>query len=67
MINLSLGKDPKNVNLGLGCTPTKCVSFLTFLKEYKDIFAWTCSDLKTYYTRIIQYVISMELDEKPYQ
>ena len=66
MINLGSKKDPKNVNLGLGCSPTMWATFIKLFKKYKDIFSWTYHDLKTYDTRIIQHVTLMGPDEKPY-
>ena len=67
MINLGYEKDPKNFNLELGFTPIERVAFIKLFKEYKDIFSWTYDDLRTYDMRIIQHVISMEMDAKPYQ
>ena len=32
MINLGSKQDPKNVNLGVGCTPTKWVAFIKLFK-----------------------------------
>ena len=66
IINLGSEKDPKNVDLGLGCTPTEWDAFIKLFKKYKDIFACTYDDLKTYDTIIIQYVILMESNAKPY-
>ena len=66
MINLGFEKDPNNVNLGLGCTPTKLVALIKLFKEYKDVFSWTYDDLNTCNTRIIQHVILMDPDAKPY-
>lgn len=52
MINISSEKDPKIVNIGLGCTPTKWDAFIVLFKEYKDVFSWTYYELKTYDIRI---------------
>lgn len=32
IINLGSKKDPKNVNMGLGCTPTRRATFINFFK-----------------------------------
>ena len=67
MVNLGTKKDLKNVNLGLGCSPQENVAFVKLFKEYKDIFAWTYEDLKTFDTSIMQHVIPLEKEAKPYQ
>jgi len=36
-------------------------------KEYKDIFSWTYGDLKTFDTSVMQHVIPLEKDVRPYQ
>ena len=60
-------KDPKNVNLGLGCSSQGKVAFFKLFKEYKDVFAWTYGDLKTFDTSVMQHVIPLEKDVRPYQ
>ena len=53
MINLGTKEDPKNVNLGLGCSSQEKAAFVKLFKEYKDVFAWTYEDLKTFETSIM--------------
>ena len=40
---------------------------MKLFREYKDIFAWTYEDLKTYETKIIQHVIPLKENAKPLQ
>jgi hypothetical protein len=35
--------------------------------KYWDVFAWTYEDFKTYNTRIIQHIIPIKDDVKPFQ
>lgn len=65
--NLGTEKNPKNVNLGLGCSPQEKAAFVKLFKEYKDVFAWTYEDLNTFDTSIMQHVIPLEKETKPYQ
>ena len=58
-VNLGTEQDPKNINLGKNCTSAKRTTFMKLFREYKDIFAWTYEDLKTYDTKIIQHVIPL--------
>eukprot|EP00253_Pinus_taeda_P020675 PITA_20675 len=66
-VNLGTKEDPKNVNLGLGCSPQEKATFVELFKEYKDVFAWTYGDLKTFDTSIMQHVIPLEKEARPYQ
>ena len=36
-------------------------------KEFKDIFAWTYDDLKTFNTQVMQHIIPIKQDSKPFQ
>ena len=38
---------------------------MKFFREFKDVFAWTYEDLKTYDTNIIQHIIPLKEDAKP--
>lgn len=66
-VNLGTKEDPKNVNLGSGCSPQEKVAFVKLFKEYKDVFAWTYEDLKTFDTSLMQHVIPLEKEARPYQ
>ena len=59
--------NPKFVNLGKCCSPTERDRFVSLFKQYKDVFAWTYKDLKTYDTSIIKHVIPIKAGVKPYQ
>ena len=67
VVNLGTEKDPKNINLGKKCTHAKRATFMKLFREYKDIFAWTYEDLKTYDTKIIQHDIPLKENAKPFQ
>lgn len=67
MVNLGTEKDPKNVNLGLGCSPQEKAAFVKLFKEYKDVFSWTYEDLNTFDTSIMQHVIHLEKEANTYQ
>ena len=65
-VNLGIEQEPKNINLGKNCTSAEKAAFMKLFKEYKDIFAWTYEDLKTYDTKIIQHVIPLKENAKPF-
>ena len=39
---------------------------MRLFKEYKDVFTWTYEDLKTYDMKIIQHIIPLKEDAKPF-
>ena len=53
LINLGTEVEPKYVNLGKCFSPGERSRFINLFQQYKDIFAWTYEDLKTYDTHII--------------
>ena len=67
VVNLGNKKNPQNINLGKNCTQVKRAAFMKLFKEFKDVFAWTYEDLKTYDMKTIQHIIPLKEDEKPFQ
>ena len=67
LINLGTEAETKYVNLGKCCSPGERSKFISLFKQYKDVVAWTHEELKTYDTNIIQHVISIKAEVKPYQ
>ena len=65
-VNLGTEQDPKNINLAKNCTSTEKATFMKLFREYKDIFTWTYEDLKMYDTKIIQHVIPLKENAKPF-
>ena len=57
----------KWTDLGKCCSPSERSKFISLFRQYKDVFAWTYEDLKTYDTKIIQHVIPIKVGVKPYQ
>ena len=53
VVNLGTKQNLKNINLGKSYTSTKRATFMKLFREFKDVFAWTYEDLKTYDTKII--------------
>jgi hypothetical protein len=37
------------------------------MKEFPDVFAWSYEDLKVYDTKVIQHVIPIKEDHKPFK
>ena len=67
VVNLGTDQDPKNINLGKNCTLDERATYMQLFREFKDVFAWTYEDLKTYDMKIIQHVIPLKENAKPFQ
>ena len=67
VINLGIPDKPQNINLRVQCCPNEKAAFTKLFKEYKDVFAWSYEDLKTFDTRIMQHVIPIKEGVKPVQ
>ena len=67
LVNLGSEAEPKFVNLGNCCSPGERCRFIKLFQQYKDIFAWTYEELKTYDTCIIHHVIPIKIGVKPFQ
>jgi hypothetical protein len=52
-VNLGTSEKPQCINLGLGCSRKEKATFVKLFKEFKDVFAWTYEDLKTFDPNII--------------
>jgi ribonuclease HI len=66
-VNLGTNENPQCINLGLGCSQQEKAAFIKLFKEFKDVFAWTYDDLKTFDPNIIQHVIPMKPQTLPFQ
>lgn len=58
VINLETSDKTQNINLEVQCSPNEKVAFTRLFKEYKDVFAWSYEDLKTFDTWIMQQNLS---------
>ena len=47
--------------------PQEKIGFIQLFNEFKDIFSWTYDDLKTFDPNIMQHVIPMKQQAKPFQ
>lgn len=64
--NLSTKTKPQKVNLDKYLEPSCKQRHIDFLQQFKDVFAWSYKELKTYDTSIIQHRIPLKEDSKPF-
>lgn len=65
--NIGTKENPKLIKLSKSLPPTEKVKYLELLKEFQDIFAWSYEDLKYYDTSIIQHIIPIKENQKPFR
>ena len=59
--------NPQTINLGIDCNPVEKTTFIKLFKEFKDVFAWTYDDMKTFNTQVMQHIILIKQESKPFQ
>jgi hypothetical protein len=55
------------VKLSKSSPPEKKHKYIDLFKEYSDVFARAYEDLKSYDTTIIQHMIPIKEDQKPFR
>jgi ribonuclease HI len=65
--NLGTEENPKYVKLSRILSEEKRVEYTKFLKEFSDVFAWTYEYLRTYDISIIEHMIPLKEDTKPFR
>ena len=65
VFNLGTLDKPQNINLGVQCSDEEKAAFVKLFKEYKDMFAWSYDDLKTFDAQVMQHMIPIKEGVKP--
>ena len=66
-LNLGTGADPKIVKLSKKVPEEYKEKYLKLFQSYKDVFAWSYQDLKTFDINIMQHKNPLREDAKPYK
>ena len=66
-LNLGTEANPKIVKLSKKVPEEYKEKYLKLFQSYKDVFAWSYQDLKTFDISIMQHKIPLREDEKPYK
>jgi hypothetical protein len=66
-INLGTLENQRNVDLDKTISKEERKAYLKLFRQYQDVFAWSYRDLKTYDTGIIQHIILLRPEVKPFQ
>ena len=65
--NIGTDADPKIIKLSKALDSENIQKYITLMKEFSDVFAWSYEDLKEYDTNIIQHTIPIKENEKPFR
>ena len=65
--NVGTNENPKMVKISKYLLAQIKSRYVELLKQYKDVFAWSYDDLKTYYTSIIEHKIPLKHGIKPFR
>ena len=65
-VNIGTTDNPKMVNLSKSLSPETKSKFMSFMKEFSNVFSSDNSDLKVYDKHIIQHTIPIGPDQKPF-
>ncbi|WP_158318969.1 retropepsin-like aspartic protease, partial [Robertmurraya kyonggiensis] len=64
-VSLDPGVEGREVTIGADLTPQEEEDLITFLRENKDVFAWTAADLKGVSRTIIEHSLNINPKTKP--
>jgi hypothetical protein len=65
--NIGTKETPKLVKISKYLPPEMKSKYVDMLKQYKDVFAWSYDELKTYDTTIIEHKIPLKKGIKPFR
>jgi len=66
-VNIGTTKNPKMVKLSKALPPQIKAKYISLLSSFSDVFAWDYTDLKEYDKSIIQHIIPIKPNEKPFR
>ena len=65
--NIGTDIDLKIIKLSKALDYENSQKYITLMKEFPDVFAWSYEDLKEYDTSIIQHIIPIKENDKPFK
>jgi hypothetical protein len=65
--NIGTEENPKMVKLSKTLSPEIKQDYIKLMNDFPDIFTWSYDDLKVYDTKVIQHVIPLKEDQKPFK
>ena len=66
-VNIGTIEEPRMVKIGKTTPIEERVEIVKFLKEYRDVLAFSYDELKVYREDVIQHVIPLKEETKPFR
>ena len=66
-VNIGTKDHPKVIKIARSLSPGAKLKYISLMREYSNVFAWSYSDLKDYDTSIIQHTIPIKKDEMSFK
>jgi hypothetical protein len=65
--NIETQENPKIIKLSKTLSPEVKQYYINIKKDFPDVFTWSYDDLKVYDTKVIQHVIPLKEDQRPFK
>ena len=66
-MNIGSAENPTMVKLSKALRPYLKTKYISLLSSFTNVFSWDYSDLKSYETSIIQHIIPIKPNQKPFR
>ena len=66
-MNIGIAEHPKMIKLSKALPPQVKAKYISLLSYFTNVFTWDYSDLKAYDTSIIQHLIPIKSNQKPFR
>jgi hypothetical protein len=66
-INVGSEESPRYIKIGKACTEKERKEIISLVHEYKDVFAWSYDELKTFDQNVLNYEIPLRADAKAFR
>jgi len=65
--NIGTAEEPKIIKLSASLPPDQKPKYVDLFKEFQEVFTWSYEDLKSYDTSVIQHIIPLKPNQKPFK
>jgi hypothetical protein len=65
--NIETQENPRIIKFSKMLSPEVKQNYIKLMKDFPDVFSWSYDDLKVYDTKVIQHVIPLKEDQKPFK
>jgi hypothetical protein len=66
-VNVGSKESPRYIKISKVCTEKERKEIINLVPEYKDVFAWSYDELKTFDKNVLNHEIPLRADAKPFR